>query len=274
MNSFNKTGRDGLSGVRVRTVRLTESALMIAAACVLSLIKLVELPAGGSVTLASMLPLVIVAYRHGLPWGMLCGTVFGTVQFILGAGVLSYVTSWTAALAVIVLDYVAAFAASGIAGLFRRLPQSVGIPAGCAAVSVIRYVCHVISGATVWAGLSIPTESALLYSLVYNATYMIPETLILCAVGYWLASAVDLSGTSPVRRERTSGRGWLRAAALAAVCAAGIYDVAAVFGVLQGEDGTFDVTGIANAPWGTVCAVTAAAVAVGAVMVLLSRKRK
>ena len=53
-------------------LRLTESAIMIAAATILSMFKLVELPYGGSITLASMLPIVIIAYRYGTAWGILC----------------------------------------------------------------------------------------------------------------------------------------------------------------------------------------------------------
>ena len=70
-------------------LRLTESAIMIAAATILSMFKLVELPYGGSITLASMLPIVIIAYRYGTAWGILCGLVHGAIQLLLGSGTLS-----------------------------------------------------------------------------------------------------------------------------------------------------------------------------------------
>ena len=54
-------------------VRLTESAVMIALATILSLFKLVDLPYGGSITLASMLPVLLIAYRYGTAWGLLTG---------------------------------------------------------------------------------------------------------------------------------------------------------------------------------------------------------
>lgn len=73
-------------------LRLTESAMMIAAATILSFVKLVDLPAGGSITLASMLPILLIAYRYGWAWGTLCGLVHGTIQFVIGSSVLSYVT--------------------------------------------------------------------------------------------------------------------------------------------------------------------------------------
>jgi thiamine transporter len=53
-----------------RVYRLTESALLIAVAAVLSVLKIVDMPAGGSVTACSMLPLLLVSYRHGTKWGL------------------------------------------------------------------------------------------------------------------------------------------------------------------------------------------------------------
>ena len=108
-------------------LRLTESAIMIAAATILSMFKLVELPYGGSITLASMLPIVIIAYRYGTAWGILCGLVHGAIQLLLGSGTLSYVTGAASVVAVILLDYIVAFAVCGLAGIFRNIKkQSTG----------------------------------------------------------------------------------------------------------------------------------------------------
>ena len=93
-----------------KTLRaLTESAIMLALATALSLVKIVELPYGGSVTVASMLPVLIIAYRYGVKWGLLTGAAYGGVQQLLGLKNLSYVTTWQSVLAVILLDYVVAF---------------------------------------------------------------------------------------------------------------------------------------------------------------------
>ena len=70
------------SAKQQRIRALTESAIMIAMATILSLFKLYELPWGGSVTLASMLPLVIIGYRHGLKWGMLSSLVYSLLQML------------------------------------------------------------------------------------------------------------------------------------------------------------------------------------------------
>ena len=77
-----------------RTRALVECAVLLAIATVLSLVKLVDLPYGGSVTVASMLPVVIISYRHGLGYGLLSGAVFGVIQQLLGLNTLSWVTTW------------------------------------------------------------------------------------------------------------------------------------------------------------------------------------
>ena len=90
-----------------KTVRvLVESAVMVALATVLSLIKIVDLPYGGSVTIASMLPVAVIAYRHGILWGLGTGLVYGAIQQLLGLNDLIYVTGWQSVLAVILLDYI------------------------------------------------------------------------------------------------------------------------------------------------------------------------
>jgi thiamine transporter len=111
-------------------------------------------------------------------------------------------------------------------------------------VSCLRYFCHVISGATVWAGLSIPTEAALVYSIGYNATYMLPEAIVLCAVAYYLGSVLffgegELRRMSAVTR---APRGVGALTALAGFLGLGglVFDTVMVFSRLQNaETGEF-----------------------------------
>ena len=264
----------------VGVLRLTESALMIAIATVLSLIKIVDLPYGGSVTIASMLPIVILAYRHGLGTGLIAGAVFGVIQQLLGLKTLSYVTTWQSIVAVILLDYIIAFLVIGFGGIFRKSVknQAAALALGSVVVCVLRYACHVISGATVWAGLSIPTAGALIYSFAYNATYMIPETIVLVVAAYYLGSALDFRTEQPVRLVRqqrsTAGTAFFVLGGLI-LSAALIFDVAAVFSKLQNADtGNWDFTGLSAVNWIAVVAVTAAATVCAAVFFLLARKKK
>lgn len=185
-----------------KTVRaLVESAVMVALATVLSRIEIVDLPYGGSVTIASMLPIAIIAYRHGLGWGLGAGLVHGVIQQLFGLNNLQWVSGWQSVLAVILLDYIVAFAVVGLAGVFRKAVknQATALTLGCVLVCVLRYICHVISGATVWAGLSIPTQAALGYSFIYNATYMLPETIILVVAALYVGSTVDFRAETPTR---------------------------------------------------------------------------
>ncbi len=258
-------------------LRLAESAVMIALATILSLLKLIDLPYGGSITLASMLPILLIAYRYGTAWGLFTGFVHGVVQSVLGNSVLSYVTGALSVATVIVFDYFLAFAVIGLGGLFRNWikRQNAALLAGAVVAGFFRYLCHVISGCTVWAGLSIPTAGALAYSCVYNATYMIPETLVLALAAYYVGSAVDFKSGRLTMLKREAAGNSMRIAHLvsgALICAAGIFDVAAVFGTLQNaETGEFDITGIVNTNWIAVVAVTGAAILISIIFCAIWR---
>lgn len=182
-------------------VAMIECSMMIALSTVFSLIKIIDMPYGGSVTIASMLPIVIAAYRHGFLWGLGTALTNSVIQLLLGINNLSNFSTWQSIVAIILLDYVVAFGVFAISGLFRRIEkrQNIAFLYGILASSVLRYVSHVISGATVWVGLSIPDNAALLYSLSYNATYMLPETIVLVAIGVYLASVVDFRAQYPTR---------------------------------------------------------------------------
>ena len=277
-----KTTENPMKGVKL-TQKLTESSIMLAMAVILSIVKIAELPYGGSITLASMLPLIIISYRYGLGWGSLTGFVFGLIQMLFGLNNLSYATSVIAAAAIILLDYVFAFTATCFGALFRNVKRPT-VAFGLAAFTVcfIRYLFHVISGCTVWAGLSIPTADAFWYSLIYNATYMIPEVIITVVVAVYIAMLLDFSQPQ-LRPAKTQARsaasrtinivsGLIAVGAIVAV-------VAMVFPKLQNADtGSFDITGIQNAN-GTVILIIAAAAVVlilglQIVKAILSRKEK
>lgn len=266
-----------------RTKTLAECALMVAFATVLSVVPLAQLPYGGSITIASMLPIVLISYRRGLLWGTGAGLIFGVIQQLLGLSNLSYFTTWQSIVAIILLDYLLAFGAAGLGGAFRRcrMGQREALLLGGLLASVVRYLCHVVSGATVWAGLSIPTEAALLYSLVYNATYMIPEAIVLCLAAYYLGSLLDFKSEELRRlpQLRTSSRAanLLAAGAGLSLTFALIFDTVTVFSRMQSpETGEFDVTLLKvapfTAPWLGVIVVTLVAVILSAVMLFVRRR--
>ena len=266
------------------TRKLVEASLLVALATVLSVLKIAELPYGGSITLASMLPVVLLSYRHGTRWGLGGGAVFAVLQQLLGLKNLSYFTTWQSVVAVIFLDYLLAFTVIGLGGVFRRSieRQNLSLAVGSAFVCFLRYICHVIAGATVWAGLSIPDSAALGYSLIYNATYMIPETVVLVAAAYYLGSLIDFRKDQPARlaRERAESTEatLLTLVAWLFILIGGIVDVALIFAHLQNaETGKFDITGLAverlvGSFWLPVLIVTAVCAALAAACFLLHRR--
>lgn len=260
------------------TRKLVESALMIALATVLSLLKLADLPYGGSITFASMLPIALISYRNGLGWGLGSGLAYGVLQQLLGLKTLTYVTGAPSVIAVIVLDYLLAFTVIGLAGMFRRAvpKQSTALSLGVFVTCVLRYACHVVSGATVWAGLSIPTTAALGYSFIYNATYMVPETIVTVLAAYYLASLIDFRELEPKRLARTASESgtaaWLGAGAALIIFAGVIFDVVAIFSKLQdAETGEFNITLLADSSLWIQVGIVTALVALAAAALYIGR---
>ena len=261
-----------------KMLRLVESGLLLAVAAVLSMVKVLELPYGGSITAFSALPILLVAYRHGTVWGVFTAFSYALMQLVLGAGALSYATSPAAAAAIVLLDYLLAFTVLGLGGIFRKKCENQG-PAlvwGAVVTGVLRYTLHVIAGCTVWAGLSIPTEAALVYSLAYNATYMVPEVLVTALGAFYLSRAVDLREQTPARAKTAPVRPaafWVGLAGGAALLAAAVWDVALIFAPLQDpETGDFVITNLAMVDWPTAGVVAAAGAALWGVSLLVRRK--
>lgn len=265
---------------RTQTKRLIEAALMVSLATVLSIFKIVEMPYGGSVTLASMLPIVVLSYRCGIGWGVGSAACYAVIQQLLGLKNLSYFTTWQSVIAVIALDYLLPFVIIGVAGIFRPIikRQASAIAVGSFAACLIRYISHVIGGATVWAGLSIPDAAAFWYSVGYNATYMLPETVILVSVGYYLCSVIDFTREVPARMIRRSNErsgGALYALSGLSLLAGVVIDVVLVAPKLQdSENGMFIFSGFSDVNWVAVGVVSAICIALCLVCFFLALKRE
>ncbi len=235
-----------------RVLKLTETALMLALATVLSLVKIFELPYGGSITAFSMVPIMIIAFRYGTKWGMISGFVYSVIQLLFGISTLSYATSAGAAVAIVLLDYIFAFSFIGLADIFSKQIKDKGISAalGATFVCCIRYFFHVISGCTVWAGISIPTGAALVYSLSYNATYMIPEAIINIAMAFWICKTLNFSGETITRAEKTTSSAKVMvfgSLSILSILSAVVIDALAFFLPLQNaESGELDFSLVSN----------------------------
>ena len=256
---------------------LSEAGIMVALSAVLSMFKILEMPYGGSVTLASMLPIVIFAYRNGFKWGISAALSSSLIQLLLGLKNFSYFTTWQSIAALALFDYVLAFAVFGLAPVFKkRLSYQGAIFASALVPSVIRYVCHVISGATIWAGLSIPTEAALVYSIGYNATYMIPETIVLVVAAVYLCSAVDFRKSVPTRTRAEKDNTYaLKTIGTLTLVGAVIFDTVKIFEVVQdAETGDFILTNLADANWLAMGIVSAVAVAIFVTLNVIAKKKE
>jgi len=153
------------------TKTLALGAMCIALSTVLSLIKLFELPNGGSVTPASMLPMMLFAYVYGTVPGLLLGAVYGLLQFLFGG--------WFLSLPQMLMDYPIAFAMIGLAGLTNKMQnESLGLALGVIIASVGRFIAAVVAGLIFWSDLTNGLWAAMVYSLGYNGSYMGIECVI------------------------------------------------------------------------------------------------
>ena len=197
--------------------RLTVSAMMLALATVLAIvcayIPFLNLPFGGGFTVASMLPIVIVAYMYGTKWGLFTAGCYSVIQIILsltqGAGgtVMALFMpasddfmGYGAAVAIIVIDYIVAYTVLGLGGIFReRIENKTGaLVLGTVVALALRYLAHILSGYIfygAWAEWFFTQEGfyaignlildafsgnmlSIVYSVFYNGLFMIPEIII------------------------------------------------------------------------------------------------
>lgn len=158
-----------IDGTASETKKLAYAGICIALSFALSYVKFFSMPMGGSVTLASMLPLMIYAYIFGAKRGVYAGVIYGVLQFIQNPSVYQWMQ--------ILLDFPVAFASLGLAGLGKKMKFLKGnalleLTFGMTIACLFRYAAHVVSGYFVfyeWATM----DNALLYSLAYNAVIFI-----------------------------------------------------------------------------------------------------
>ena len=197
--------------------RLTVSGMMLALATVLAVIcayiPFLNLPFGGGFTVASMLPIVIVAYMYGTRWGLFTAGCYSVIQIILsltqgasGTVIALFLPEsddfmgYGAAVAIIIIDYVIAYTVLGLGGIFRnKIENKTGaLVLGVVVALALRYLAHIISGYIfygAWAewfftqdgfyaigGVILDAFSgnmlSLVYSIFYNGLFMIPEIVI------------------------------------------------------------------------------------------------
>ena len=178
--------------VRYDAKRIAFAGVCVASSFVLALIKFKPVQYGGSITLASFVPILIYAYVYG-PWeGFAVGLIHGLLNFIESP----YILTW----ATFILDYLLAFASVGVMGFFGKMRKngSSALPLvlGCVCVFSVRFLAHLGSGMifflqdAVW--VSLPEwamSNAFVYSLIYQCVYIPADALIATMVLLFLKKA-------------------------------------------------------------------------------------
>lgn len=149
---------------------LVRASLCIALSFVLSYLRIFRMPQGGSVTVASMLPMMVFAYLYGTGPGIIAGAAYGLLQLVQDY--------WVTHPMGLILDYPLAFAMLGLVGLLRN--KKLLIP-GIVIAIFGRFLCHFISGFVFFAEYAPEGVSPIWHSLVYNGSFLAVEA-ILCIV--------------------------------------------------------------------------------------------
>jgi len=165
---------------------LTEAALAIALAFVLGLIKVFQMPFGGSISL-EMIPLILLALRQGPVVGVVAGATYGLLNLAVEPVVVHPVQ--------VLFDYPLAFGALGLAGFFR--PTARGAVIGATVAVLARFVCHFVSGVVFFASYAPEGWNPYVYSGAYNAAYLVPSLVIALVVVVVLLRALEGAQPSP-----------------------------------------------------------------------------
>lgn len=188
---------------------LAESAIMLALSVALNELTPIQFPFGGSVTFFSQLPILIIGYRYGIGQGLLTGFTMGVVEMLFGLKNFSYVTGIGSYLILIFADYIVAFSVLGLGAMFKKKikNQALALASAGAVVSVLRFICHFISGVTIWKGYAEDTP-VLIYSLTYNGGYMLPELILTVIGALAVGSLLDLTSPKirPLRKAKKESK--------------------------------------------------------------------
>ncbi len=183
----------GAKGFDTRS--LAFAAVCVALSFALSYVRFLKMPMGGSITFASMLPVMLYSYMFGTRKGVVAGLIYGVLQAVQDP--------WILHPAQFLLDYGAAFAAIGLTGCIKGFKVLNGkartqFTLGALIAGTLRFISHFFSGAFAFgsAGAGYAEEfgiSALsneyFYSFVYQCLYVIPEIIIVTVVGVILLSS-------------------------------------------------------------------------------------
>ncbi len=152
---------------KLRAKHLAFSAVAMTLAVLTSIFTVYEFPFGGSITLFRMFFICFIGYLYGTKVGVITGAAYGILDFILKPYAITLIQP--------LLDYPVAFGALGLSGVFSK--SRYGIIKGYILGVAGRYICHVITGVVFFAEYA-GGKNVILYSLSYNASYIVPEAVL------------------------------------------------------------------------------------------------
>lgn len=170
---------------------LTECAVMVALAFALSSAKLYEMPLGGSVTVASMLPIMLIGVKHGALIGVGTGFVYSLTQIfqaLVEGNVFPYCETGATLVICVVFDYILPFTILGLAGMFKNSKifknQEISFYVGMILVVLVRFLSHFVTGVAIWGQWAPDGMGKYLYSFLYNGGFLSFDFIIclVCAV--------------------------------------------------------------------------------------------
>lgn len=174
--------------------KIAFAGLTVGLSFALSYLKFSPVTSGGSVTLASMTPVLLYAYFYGVKDGLLVGTIFGLLNFLSGPWLLTPLTFF--------LDYPLAYASIGLMGFAKKLgkkPTS-QVVLGVVLVYLTRFIFHFFSGVvyflenSIWVDFpSWALSSPFVYSFLYQCLYLPMDMAISLAVLLVLAKTKVLT---------------------------------------------------------------------------------
>ena len=170
---------------------LATCAVMLALAFALSCIKLFEMPMGGSITMASMLPIMLVSIKYGAISGVSTAFLYSLTQLLqafASGNVFPFCETPATLIVCIFFDYLIPFTVLGLAGILHNIKLTkkpeINVYIGIIAVVFVRFICHFVTGVAIWGQWAPEGMGKYLYSLVYNGSFLLVDALIciICAI--------------------------------------------------------------------------------------------
>lgn len=168
------------------TKMLVEGAIAIALSFILARFTLFKMPQGGEITPGQMIPLIIFSLRYGAKKGFLIGAVYGILDMMFGGYVIHPIQA--------ILDYPLPYGLIGLSGLFsdefKRTRSFAPVLKGTFIAIIARYITHVLSGVVFFSSFAPEGQNALVYSIIYNASYLAVEYAIALVILFLLKNFI------------------------------------------------------------------------------------